>query len=318
MDTAGSDTLSATLQITPAYSITTNPNATLDITLATQTITFPTLAEPRDLRRFPVTLNATASSGLTVSYTVSGPATLSGSTLTFTGAGTVVVTASQAGDSSYGAATPVPQTIIVNPAPALRDGEQRNACLRCGESDLHRHADRLRQWRHGGLYRAELLLDGHRRQPAWPIYDHRVPGQSHRSTELFVERNQRHADRHLPAANTITFAQLSPVTYGASPVTLNATSSSSLPVSFIVSGPATLNGTLLTLTGAGTVLVTASQPGNTDYSAAHADTTVAHGKSGNAHPDADTIGNQRGLRHKHHADGTDDRECPVECCQAER
>ncbi len=41
VDTVGSgDTLSATLQITPTYSITTNPNATLDITLAAQTITF--------------------------------------------------------------------------------------------------------------------------------------------------------------------------------------------------------------------------------------------------------------------------------------
>ena len=197
VDTAGSDTLSATLQITPAYSITTNPNATLDITIAAQTITFPTLASPVIYGASPVTLNATASSGLTVSYTVSGPATLSGSTLTFTGAGTVVVTASQAQQLQLlrrdtGAADdhrePLPR--------ALRDGEQRNACLRSGESDVHRHADRLRQWRHGGLYRAELLLNGHRRQPAWPIYDHRVPGQSHRSAELLVERNQRHADRH--------------------------------------------------------------------------------------------------------------------------
>src|SRR6266851_7023975 len=41
VDTVGSGgTLSATLQITPTYSITTNTNATLDITLAAQTITF--------------------------------------------------------------------------------------------------------------------------------------------------------------------------------------------------------------------------------------------------------------------------------------
>jgi hypothetical protein len=41
---------------------------------------------------------------------------ISGSTLTFTGAGTVTVTASQAGDTNNSAATPVLDTIVVNPA----------------------------------------------------------------------------------------------------------------------------------------------------------------------------------------------------------
>ena len=67
---------------------------------------------PRRPHRSPmaqasVTLAATASSGLAVTYTVMGPATLSGNTLSFTGAGTVAVTASQAGNASYAAASPV-------------------------------------------------------------------------------------------------------------------------------------------------------------------------------------------------------------------
>jgi len=61
----------------------------------------------------PVTLTAIASSGLAVSYAVTGPATISGSILTITGGGTVSVTASQAGDSSYGPATPVTRTFFV-------------------------------------------------------------------------------------------------------------------------------------------------------------------------------------------------------------
>jgi hypothetical protein len=47
---------------------------------------------------------------------VTGPGTISGTTLTITGAGTVVVTASQPGNTNYKAATPVSQTIIVNKA----------------------------------------------------------------------------------------------------------------------------------------------------------------------------------------------------------
>jgi pro-kumamolisin-like protein/MBG domain-containing protein/Big-like domain-containing protein/putative Ig domain-containing protein len=67
---------------------------------------------------------------------------------------------------------------------------------------------------------------------------------------------------------TITFAQLLNVTYGVAPITLKATASSGLPVSFTVSGPATLNGSILTITGAGAVIVTALQAGNGNYAPA--------------------------------------------------
>ncbi|MGA7654248.1 MAG: Ig-like domain repeat protein, partial [Terracidiphilus sp.] len=74
-------------------------------------------------------------------------------------------------------------------------------------------------------------------------------------------------------AQTITFKQpLSPVTFGVKPIALSATAGSKLAVTFsIVSGPAKVSGTndaTLTITGAGTVVVTAKQPGNADYSAA--------------------------------------------------
>jgi hypothetical protein len=55
-------------------------------------------------------LTATASSGLPVTYTVSGPASVSGSTLNVTGTGPVTVTAAQAGNVSYAAAANVAQT----------------------------------------------------------------------------------------------------------------------------------------------------------------------------------------------------------------
>ena len=60
-----------------------------------------------------IDLVATAGSGLPVSFTlVSGPATLSGGRLTFTGVGNVVIRASQAGNNFYNAAT-AEQTISV-------------------------------------------------------------------------------------------------------------------------------------------------------------------------------------------------------------
>ena len=68
----------------------------------------------------------------------------------------------------------------------------------------------------------------------------------------------------------ITFSQpASPVTYGVKPIRLSATASSGLAVSFsVVSGPATVRGNVLTITGPGTVVVAADQEGSTTCAAA--------------------------------------------------
>ena len=67
---------------------------------------------------------------------------------------------------------------------------------------------------------------------------------------------------------TITFNPLPGVTFGVDPITLTASASSGLPVSYSVTGPATVSGSILTITGAGLVTVTASQAGDTRYAAA--------------------------------------------------
>lgn len=78
-----------------------------------QTITFdpPT---SRILGEGPVMLGATASSGLAVSYAVvSGPGSIDGDELSFTGSGSVLVEATQAGNDDFEAADPVQRTIEV-------------------------------------------------------------------------------------------------------------------------------------------------------------------------------------------------------------
>ena len=82
-----------------------------------QTITFGALT-PSTYGNSSFSLSATASSGLTVSYGSNNPlvATVSGNTVTIVGAGSAEITASQAGDGVYNAATDVPQTLVVNKA----------------------------------------------------------------------------------------------------------------------------------------------------------------------------------------------------------
>lgn len=72
-----------------------------------------------------------------------------------------------------------------------------------------------------------------------------------------------------PLVQAITFAPLaSPVPYGTGPLTLNANASSGLAVAFAATGPATISEGRLSITGAGTVVVTVSQSGNDNYAAA--------------------------------------------------
>ena len=73
-----------------------------------------------------------------------------------------------------------------------------------------------------------------------------------------------------PGTQTITFSALGTNTYGASPITLSATSSAGLPVTFTSSAGnvASISGTTLTISGAGSAKITASQSGNSLWSAA--------------------------------------------------
>ena len=73
----------------------------------------------------------------------------------------------------------------------------------------------------------------------------------------------------VPAPQSITFAGPGNQTYGVAPITLTASATSGLPVVFArLSGPATISGPTLTITGSGTVVLQAIQSGNTDWAAA--------------------------------------------------
>lgn len=68
------------------------------------------------------------------------------------------------------------------------------------------------------------------------------------------------------APQTITFATLADKDFGTLPFNLTATSNSGLAISYtVISGPATINGNIITLTGVGTVTLRASQGGDTNY-----------------------------------------------------
>jgi alpha-tubulin suppressor-like RCC1 family protein len=110
----GSVTLRASQAGDATYAVATSVDQTFTVTQANQTITFAPLPD-RLLGDPPFSLSATASSGLPVAFSLlSGPASLSGSTLTMTNGGVVTVRAAQAGNTNYNAAPNVDRSFTVS------------------------------------------------------------------------------------------------------------------------------------------------------------------------------------------------------------
>ncbi|MEP6813026.1 MAG: hypothetical protein ABI990_08560, partial [Actinomycetota bacterium] len=114
-DQPGNGSYAAAPSVTRSFFVTAVP-----ATPPAQTISF---SQPADTRvdQGPAALTATASSGLSVSYTssTSSVCTVSGSSVTLLTTGTCTVTASQPGNGSYVAATQAARTFQVTAAPVV-------------------------------------------------------------------------------------------------------------------------------------------------------------------------------------------------------
>jgi hypothetical protein len=115
----GTCTIQAAQAGNASYSAAPNVNQSFSVTnaLLSQTITFGALSN-QIFGAAPFTVNATASSGLPVSFaSLTTPVcTLSGSSVTLVGTGTCTIRASQAGNATYSAAPNVDQSFTVTPA----------------------------------------------------------------------------------------------------------------------------------------------------------------------------------------------------------
>ena len=99
-----------------AGNTTTSTVAAVIVEQADQTITFPAITDQLTTSA-PFAISATASTGFAVTFAVvSGPATVSGSTVTVTGVGSVTIRATQAGDVNYQTATADRTFTVTSPA----------------------------------------------------------------------------------------------------------------------------------------------------------------------------------------------------------
>ncbi|NDB95976.1 MAG: hypothetical protein EBZ78_07430, partial [Verrucomicrobia bacterium] len=219
----------------------------------------------------PINLStyAATTSGLPVTFqVVSGPGTISGSTLTITGAGSIVIRASQAGNANYTSATSVNQTLTVAKKPITVTAVSTNRVANSADpaftvtyatlvgSDTPAVIDTP----------ASVTTTATLASPTGS-YDLVPSGASDDSYSFSYVNGTLTVGS---ASQAITFGALADKVYGAGTVTLSAAANSGLSVSYrVVSGPATLiNSNTLAFSGLGTVTIEASQAGNNQYSAA--------------------------------------------------
>ena len=236
---------------------------TQDLTVANalQTITFVAITARTFAPNDTLTLGATASSTLPVSYTSSNSAvaTVVGSTVTVVGAGATTITAKQAGNANFGPAVDVTQLLTINKAAATvslgglaatYDGTVKNATASTTPSALNV------TFTYAGSATAPSAVGTY--AVVGTINDTNYAGNA--TGSLVITK----------AAQTITFDALTPVTFGGAPFDLTATTTSPLSVSLVSSNPnvATISGTKVTIIGAGETTIAASQEGNSNYTAA--------------------------------------------------
>jgi|GEM_PF-2565818 Predicted periplasmic ligand-binding sensor domain len=235
--------------------------------LASQTLTFPAIPD----RTFGDTnntlaLSAASSAGLApITFSVTdGPATVSGNTLTITGAGTITVQAAQAGDATYAAATATRTFTVAKAAQTISFADPADRTITSPDFELSATAS-------SGLP-VSFAVSG----VATLGGDGKTVALTGSTGTVTVTAKQAGNDNYLAApdvvhtfevttgtAQTITFNALANRVANAKPFTISATATSGLPVSFAaVSGPATISGNTVILTGApGTVTIRATQEG---------------------------------------------------------
>ncbi|MGL1887409.1 MAG: T9SS type A sorting domain-containing protein [Reichenbachiella sp.] len=238
-----------------------------------QAITFENIADVT-YGNSGIALSASTGASLPVSFAViSGPATISGSSLSITGAGSVTVEATQVGNVDFVAAAPVQRSFVVNPAPLTFTAENKEITfgdelptltyttsgfvLGEDESALPISIEMnttVSETADVGSYMITLSLG------AVSVLNYAITIEE--GTLLINQAGQ-----------VITIEDIADQIPSDPAFDVVASVDSGLPLVYEVSGPATITGTTITLNGEGTVTLTVSQEGTVNYAAAFASTT---------------------------------------------
>jgi hypothetical protein len=258
-DPAGAYTITCTVGSLSAanYHFVVGASAVFTIEPAAQSISFDPLTG-HTYGDAPFDLEATSTSGLTVTFSATGSCSVSVVTVTISGAGSCTITAHQAGDANHEAALDLPRTFAIAKAtPAVNwpgpsgiafgtalSGTELNATASVAGTFVYSPA--AGSVLSAGLRTLDVTFD-----PTDSANYESVPV----TTSIFVWR----------ASQTIDFTGPADATDGDGPIALTATASSGLDITYTATGPCSVVGATLTITGVGTCEVTAHQDGDDDH-----------------------------------------------------
>lgn len=266
---AGSAIITASQPGDESYNATTSQQ-TITVSKYSQSITFELLSE-KTYGDGSFDLEAHASSGLEITYESSDEtvATISGKVVTIIGAGNTTITASQPGDEEFDVASDVAQVLTVNRAPQLITFET------IGEKAANEKPFDLIATSSSDLEVSFSSSD----ETVATISGNTVSILSSGTTTITAI--QAGNANYLPASEeqilsvsdvtkldqTITFVGPDDRVFGDAPFELSATATSGLVVSFESSDEsvATVSGSTVTIVGAGSTTITATQNGDQDY-----------------------------------------------------
>jgi gliding motility-associated-like protein len=268
---AGSAVITASQAGNANYNPAADVQQILTVNKASQSITFgaipaKTFGDPE------FNPGATASSGLAVTYSSSEPgiANVVNNMIYITGAGSAIITASQAGDANYSPAADVQQAITVNkagqvitfgPLPAVTYGDSDTdpgAVSSSGLTIIYSSNN----------VNVATILNGmiHITGAGNAVITASQPGNANFEPAADVQQplTVNKADQ------IITFNPIVAKTYGDPDFDPQASSDSGLGITYSSQNTnvAETDGNMIHITSAGNTIITASQPGNTNYNPA--------------------------------------------------
>lgn len=264
---AGTSDIIATQAGDATHNAAVSVSRVLTVNKQSQSINFQELS-PKTYGDAPIVLNETSNRGLVISYTSdSDIVTVDNNRIIINKPGRATITATQPGNKNYLPAQPVSRTIIIYKAgqsltlsdfpnktygddpialPATTDKEL-SVIYESSNNDIIKISGNIATITGAGT--AQITAS----QPGNEYYSELAP----QTITVSVSKSLQ----------TIVFPELHQMTFGDSPLQLSAIASSGMDVVYESSDPgvAAVEGTTLTVNGAGRCYITASAPGNNNY-----------------------------------------------------
>jgi NHL repeat len=225
----------------------------------------------------PFAVSATSNSTGAIAYSiVSGPATISGNIVTLTGAGSVTLQASQAAAGNFAASTAQTSFTVNATKPTLTFAAIANQTYGATPFAVSATSNSTGAITYS-VVSGPATISGN-------IVTLTGAGSVTLQASQVAAGNYAAATAQTSftvtaAKPTLTFAAIANQNYGAAPFAVSATSNSTGAITYsVVSGPATISGNTVTLTGAGSVTLQASQVAAGNFAAASAQTSFAVNK----------------------------------------